>query len=152
MPKNILIVLGAVVVIGAGVIFFDKDSERDLDEEMNLIEESISLNLDEENTLDEVSKTNVKGSCDVIAEGSTCLEYVGSFWNTTNAKLNCSESGSFSTKPCPRPAVGGCQTSGGTAQEVIIWHYDYGGDPFTDELVPYASGACNAVPGGQWIN
>jgi hypothetical protein len=47
--------------------------------------------------------------------------------------------------------VGGCHVSAGTANEIIIWHYNYGGDPFTPDVVPYAAMVCNANPLSSWI-
>lgn len=101
----------------------------------------------EETTLNEDLKNRAKGSCDAISEGSTCIEYIGSFWAGNNAKLNCSSS--FFTKPCPRPALGGCRISAETANEIVTWHYDYGGDPYT-EVKDMAAKSCTAI-GGQWV-
>ena len=95
---------------------------------------------------------DVKGSCNTIDDGSTCIEYIGSYFDRLqNMQLNCAGVGIFSTQGCPRPAVGGCNTSSGTANEMIAWFYDYGGDPFTPDVVPYAAMACNANPFGAWI-
>ncbi len=92
----------------------------------------------------------VKGSCNRIGDGSTCVEYVGSFWTKTQARLNCSSDEAFSTSPCPRPVIGGCRIGAGSATEVITWHYGYGGDPYT-EAAPYAAQACKSLPGGAWV-
>jgi hypothetical protein len=40
--------------------------------------------------------------------------------------------------------------SAGPPNEVVIWHYDYGGDPFT-EVKQYAAQACNALPASRWV-
>ncbi len=102
---------------------------------------------------DEISFESVtKGSCNTIDDASTCLDYIGSYFGTLeNMKLHCAGSGTFSSKPCPRPAVGGCHIGANTANELITWHYDYGGDPFNSEVVPYAAMACNASPYATWI-
>ena len=95
---------------------------------------------------------NVVGSCNYIISGSTCVDYVGSYWKTIEyAILNCSNDGVWSTSPCPRNYVGGCNTSSGTAQEMIMWFYNYGGDPFDQELTGYAAQSCNMNPYGTWI-
>lgn len=101
-------------------------------------------------TLNDTLKSKAKGSCNAISSGSTCVEYIGSLWTTSQAKLNCSTSGSFSTKPCPRPALGGCRIGIGSSTEIVTLHYAYGGDPYTEAL-PYAIKACNALPASQWI-
>ncbi len=105
----------------------------------------------DEITLNEDFKNRAKGSCNLIGEGSTCIEYIGSFWTGANAKLNCSSAAAFSASPCPRPALGGCNVSAGTGTEIVTWHYGYGGDPYT-EVIGYAASACNALPGARWIN
>jgi len=104
----------------------------------------------DEITLNEDLKNRAKGSCNLISEGSTCVEYIGSFWTTANAKLNCSNAAAFSTNSCPRPALGGCRLGTETSNEVVTWHYSYGGDPYTEAL-PYAAAACRALPGGWWL-
>lgn len=104
----------------------------------------------DEITLNEDLKNRAKGSCNLISEGSTCVEYIGSFWTNTNAKLNCSDASAFSTNSCPRPALGGCRLGAETSNEVVTWHYSYGGDPYT-EAITYAASACRALPGGWWV-
>lgn len=102
----------------------------------------------DEITLNEDLKNRAKGSCNVIAEGSTCIEYIGSYWTVANAKLNCS--GNFSTKPCPRPVLGGCRLGADTPNDMVTWHYSYGGDPYT-EVIQHAANSCKAI-GGWWVN
>lgn len=89
------------------------------------------------------------GSCSYIAEGSTCVEYYGSYWNKETIQMTCGD-GVFSEGECPRPTVGGCRMISSPETDMITWHYDHGGDPFTEEVVVYAAQACNAVPGGTW--
>ena len=104
-------------------------------------------------TLSEDFKQRAKGSCNAISAGSTCIEYIGSYWGQgSNASMNCSGSGTFSKNPCPRPTVGGCNVGAGTTNEIVTWHYNYGGDPFDAEVIPYSKGACNALPVSHWIN
>jgi hypothetical protein len=105
----------------------------------------------DEITLNEDLKNRAKGSCNLISEGSTCIEYIGSYWTKINARLNCSSAAAFSTTPCPRPALGGCNVGAGSATEIVTWHYGYGGDPYT-EVINYAASACNALPSAHWIN
>lgn len=93
-----------------------------------------------------------RGSCNLIAVGSTCLDYVGSLWTEQQMKLNCGDPrGIFSLDGCPYSDVGGCRTTVGTITETIIWSYDYGGDPITPEVKPYAMGACNALQVADWV-
>jgi len=101
---------------------------------------------------DKEKKKTVKGSCDVIAEKSTCVDYIGSYWETPElAALNCKGVGVYSSdKTCPYTRYGGCKTGAGTINEMIIWHYPEGGGGFDDENIQYAIGACNANPLGTW--
>ena len=93
----------------------------------------------------------VRGSCNVIGSKSTCVDYIGSFWDQPNQKeLNCQGAGVYSDNTCPYTEVGGCQSSPGTMVEVVIWHYDHGGEPFGPEEAKYAAMACNALPVSQW--
>jgi hypothetical protein len=57
----------------------------------------------------------------------------------------------YASGPCPRPTVGGCNLGSGTSNEIVTWHYDHGGDPYTTEVRPYAARSCGALPGAQWI-
>ena len=95
----------------------------------------------------------VRSSCNAIVDKSTCLDYVGSYWKNDNySKLNCSGAGIWSKKNCPQDYIGGCLMNSGTEQEMISWHYGYGGVPFDPETAKYAAMACNANPAGTWIN
>jgi hypothetical protein len=93
-----------------------------------------------------------KGSCNIIDFGSTCVEYIGSYFTWENIELHCQGTGTPSKNPCPRPTMGGCNIAAGTPNELITWHYNYGGDPFTPDVIPYSSAACNANPFGSWIS
>jgi hypothetical protein len=103
----------------------------------------------EEISLNDDLKNKAKGSCNRISDGSTCVEYIGSYWLGGNAKLNCG-SEAFATTPCPRPSLGGCRIGSDTATEIVTWHYSYGGDPFT-EVISYTAQSCTAV-GGRWVD
>jgi len=97
-------------------------------------------------------KEHVIGSCNIINESSTCVDYIGSFWATpAMVENNCDGVGVYSSNPCPRPTSGGCHGSAGTAYEMVIWYYPYGGDPVTGELIGYAAGTCNANPMSNYI-
>jgi hypothetical protein len=94
----------------------------------------------------------VRGSCNVVAEKSTCIDYVGSLWDQPEQKeLNCSNVGVYSDNTCPYSELGGCQMGGGTFTEVITWHYGTGGQAFTAEDAYYAAQACNTLPMGTWV-
>lgn len=62
----------------------------------------------EDISLSDDLKSKAKWSCNLISEWSTCVEYIGSYRTAKTAKLNCSDSSNFSTKPCPRPALWWC--------------------------------------------
>jgi hypothetical protein len=126
----------------------DDDDESD---EPTSPDSGEEIDLEHPNGPDSGEDYTVRGSCNAIGEGSTCVEYVGSFWTKENARLNCSSASAFSTSACPRPVLGGCRIGAGSATEIITWHYSYGGDPYT-EVIQYATMSCNALPGGQWTN
>ena len=103
--------------------------------------------------IEEVNETRrVRGSCNVIAASSTCIDYVGSFWSEQQMKLNCGQVGEFSTNTCPYTELGGCQMTGGTAVEVVTWSYDHGGQSISAEEAVYQAKACNALATGNWIH
>lgn len=104
----------------------------------------------DEITLNEDLKNRAKWSCNVIDEGSTCIEYIGAYRTTKIAKLNCSDSGKFSSSPCPRPVLWWCRVGIESPTEIVTWHYSYGWDPYT-EVKQYAAKACNALPGYAWV-
>src|SRR3989339_100905 len=109
MLKNVVIAVGVgvVAVIGAAIVFFDTDNNyKQLDqlsgpdsgeeednqgpdsgeEEDNQgpdsgeEEDNQGPDSGEEISLEEDLKNRAKGSCNVISEGSTCVEYIGSYW------------------------------------------------------------------------
>jgi hypothetical protein len=101
--------------------------------------------------LKETNPRTVYGSCNVIAEKSTCIDYVGSMWKDNNmAELNCKDVGNFSKNTCPYSDFGGCQTSAGTVMETIAWFYKEGNGGITEEAIPYSTMACNATPNSKW--
>ena len=93
----------------------------------------------------------VIGSCNVIGQSSTCIDYIGSVWTWQIIELGCTGEGMTpSHDACPTGSIGGCQVGAGTTSEMITWFYNYGGDPVDAETEPYAAGACNATLGAQW--
>ncbi|HLD31748.1 MAG TPA: hypothetical protein VJB37_02535 [Patescibacteria group bacterium] len=91
----------------------------------------------------------VRGSCNAIAQASTCVDYVGSLWTEEQMKLNCQGAGNFSLDACPYSEIGGCNTGLETIAEVVLWSYQYGGAPV--EEPQYAAGACNNLPMAKWV-
>jgi hypothetical protein len=92
-----------------------------------------------------------RGSCDAIAESSTCLEYVGDFWTVDQMRNNCADSGVFSTKPCPTGSAGGCNLGNGTISDMITWFYLSGGGGITESSLKSAQQVCDMNPMGRWI-
>lgn len=93
-----------------------------------------------------------RGSCNAIDFGSHCIDYVGSMWTEEAMRLNCQGEGTlFSLNACPYSEIGGCDTTYGTITEIIAWAYNEGGDPITQEVLPYMQGSCTAVPGTRWV-
>lgn len=64
-------------------------------------------------------KNKAKWSCNLISEWSTCVEYIGSYRTAKTAKLNCSDYNKFTTKPCPRPALGWCHIWDWSSNEIV---------------------------------
>jgi hypothetical protein len=92
----------------------------------------------------------IRGSCDLIASDSTCIDYIGSFWTEEQMKWNCS-AGAFSTeKTCSYSNNGGCRATPGLITETILWSYQTGGKPISAEEAVYQAMACNANPAGEW--
>lgn len=118
--------------------------EAQIDEDYNLVREMEDL--------DEKKKSGqaARGSCDVITEASTCLEYYGSFWTETQMKYNCEGGGIFSLKPCVEGHLGGCNIGKGGPSDMVTWFYNIGGSPMGDSL-EYAQKACDATPMSNWV-
>ena len=105
-----------------------------------------------EELLEEIDETyKVRGSCNLIAKSSSCLDYIGSFWTEENMKPNCAGAGAWSKNTCPYSDRGGCQTGGGTVMEAVVWSYGHGGQPISIEEAGYMAGACNAIIMSKWV-
>jgi hypothetical protein len=101
---------------------------------------------------DKKAGNKVKGSCDMVSENSTCIEYYGSFWTELIMREGCEEGvGVFSTKPCPTGMSGGCNTGVGTMADMVSWMYSTGGGGITQESLKYAKLACDATMASRWI-
>jgi hypothetical protein len=133
---------------------FEEDYMRELADatEEQQVNEAIALIDDiEESKADKLAGKGATGSCNAIAEGSTCLEYHGSFWTVEQARLNCSDTGVFSTEPCPADHAGGCNTGVGTLADMVAWMYFRGEGGITAESLKYAKMACDATMASNWI-
>ncbi|OIO53054.1 hypothetical protein AUJ46_06100 [Candidatus Peregrinibacteria bacterium CG1_02_54_53] len=139
-----LVACCGVLLVGCGEEL-PPDQQVDYEEVKELIEEAAP------------GKRTVHGSCNIIATGSHCLDYVGSYWkNEEFMRLNCEGmqgegQGAFSKNACPYTEVGGCQATSDTIMETILWAYDTGGSPITPDVAPYEQMACNANPAAQWV-
>jgi hypothetical protein len=100
--------------------------------------------------IEEKGARKVRGSCDVIATKSTCVDFIGSIFTEDRMKLSCTE-GKFSLNSCPYSDLGGCQATADTISESIAWSYNYGGAPITTEEASYQAKACNALAVGKWV-
>ncbi len=146
-------VLVALLVFGAAAViyFFMGGNTEGLPEDMQ-IEDGVSQEEIAE-ALKETGKRRVRASCNAIAEKSSCVDYIGSFWDDENlAELNCDGVGAYSESvTCPYSEFGGCRTGKGTVTEIVIWAYREGPGEYNEESVPYAAAACNANPMADWI-
>ena len=149
MDKKYIVYGGAtlaVILFGIFIAkgFLPEDIDKDLDERMMT---------DVEDLLpggEEGSPNTFRGSCNLIERGSTCIEYFGSYWDEETINMACEE-GTYSVGRCPDQHMGGCRILPGSETDMITWHYNTGGDPFSAENIVYATQACNAVPGGLWV-
>ena len=95
-------------------------------------------------------KKGVRGSCNQIPSKSACIDFIGSVFTEERMKLSCAEGGFYKTT-CPHSELGGCQAAAGTMGESIIWSYDRGGQPLSEEEAEFAAKACNASPAARWV-
>lgn len=100
---------------------------------------------------EDTNPSKARGSCNMIATGSHCLDYVGSLWTRQQMELNCKGVGTFSLNSCPYSEVGGCRTAIDTISETVLWAYNQGADPITPEVEPYSKMACNATVSCKWV-
>jgi len=96
-------------------------------------------------------KYRIRGSCNAIADKSSCVDFVGSIFTEERMRLSCESVGTFSKNTCPYSELGGCQATPGTLSESIVWSYDYGGQPISKEEAVYQAMACNSLPMGKWV-
>lgn len=61
----------------------------------------------------------------MINEASTCVEYLGSYWNEETINMVCQD-GIYSTKRCPDQTMGGCRMNPDSETDHITWHYERG--------------------------
>lgn len=111
---------------------------------------NLAVELDESEDAKKAGKSG-KGSCDAIADSSTCIEYYGSYWGEVEMKLNCEGAGTFSTKPCPADTSGGCNTGMGTSADMVAWMYLRGGGEITADSLKYAKMACDSTMASKWV-
>ncbi len=148
MKGNKMVVAGslAIVVVLIGIFVLKgispKEADPNYDEEM--LAETEDLLPNEVGT-----EKTVKGSCDMINEASTCVEYFGSYWNEETINMVCQD-GIYSKNGCPDQAMGGCRMNPESETDQITWHYERGGGGYNEESIKYAMQACNGVPGGLW--
>ena len=142
MGKNkILIAVAAATVLIVGMyVAYNAISE----DEISDLEEATSVEINPN------APAKLKGSCNYIGEASICTEYYGSYWGNDSLELMCEEWADHNQE-CPRDYLGGCRVNAGSTTDFVIWHYGHGGDPVTDENLKNVRGACQAIPGGLWV-
>jgi len=137
--KNILaITIAAIFFIGAGC-------GSNLPEEQN-----VDYEKDVKPLIESKGNAKVRGSCNIIEEKSTCMDFIGEVYTEDRMRLSCAE-GKFSLDACPYSDLGGCQATPGTIAESIVWSYNYGGEPITAEEAGYQAKACNALGMAKWV-
>ena len=95
--------------------------------------------------------TQAVGSCNAVAENSTCVEYYGDFWTEPQMEIMCEGSGEFSTDPCPNDMAGGCNTGTETMADMVVWMYLTSDGEITSQSLKYAKMACDANASSKWI-
>jgi len=150
--KKVLIIILILGAAGFTYYLIAGNKGEDIPFEEGIIEDTgIDPNQVKE-SLKETGKRTVYGSCNAIANGSTCIDYIGSMWQENDmARLNCSDAGVFSENACPYSKFGGCQMNGGSVMEIITWAYEEGPGGYNNESVPYARMSCDSLPEAQWI-
>lgn len=113
-------------------------------------EKQIDYEKDVKPLIETTEKGRVRGSCNVIATKSSCVDFIGEVFTEDRMKLSCAE-GKFSLDACPYSDLGGCQATPGTVSESIAWSYSTGGQPITAEEAGYQAKACNALPASKWV-
>ena len=113
------------------------------------LDENIALIDELEEGIANKKAGKAKGSCNAIADSSTCIEYYGSFWDDVQIEMACD--GVYSKDPCPRDMAGGCNTGEGTPADMVAWMYLRGGGEMTAESLKYAKMACDATLASVWI-
>jgi hypothetical protein len=145
-------ILIVILIFGAAGLayYFISGNKENVSFDAEIIEE---VDIDQvEEGLKETGQRTVYGSCNAITDSSSCIDYVGSIWNDNDmGKLNCSDVGIFSKNACPYSEFGGCQTSGGSIMEMIIWAYEEGLGGYDEESVSYARMSCNSLPNARWV-
>ena len=136
--KNFTLLLSLSLVIFLGVGCQTEEGHIDYEEDVLPI-------------IEETTRHVVQGSCNIIGEKSTCIDYRGSIWGENDMKLNCADVGEWSNKTCPYSEIGGCMSGHATITELVIWHYNRGGNPITPEDAIYAAMACNNIPLTKWV-
>jgi len=137
----------------------EEDPEFAEDYEKAMFEAVIENEMDEDIAIeDEIEKAeankkagkNLKGSCDMVADSSICIEYYGSFWSNTVMSSGCK--GKFSKKHCPSDMSGGCNTGVGTMADMVSWMYLRGSGEMTARSMSNAQKACDASLASKWIH
>lgn len=147
MKGKIAIVGGlALVVVLIGIFVLKGISPKEANPEYSeeMLAETEDLLPNEVGT-----EKTLKGSCDMVNEASTCVEYLGSFWTESTINLVCQD-GIYSKNGCPEQSLGGCRMNPESETDQISWHYELGGGGYNQESIQYAKQACNSVPGGLW--
>ena len=145
-------VLVVILVLGAGalVYFLLAGNDDDLPESLQV--ENVTYDEVVE-AFEDTGKQTVHGSCNAVAKGSNCIDYVGSVWSDNDmAQLNCEGGGVYSENTCPYSDFGGCQISGGSTMEIVAWTYREGGGGYDEESLPHVKRACDANPMGKWVS
>ena len=119
--------------------------------EENKIKEDYNLAVE----LDDSKDLKIKGkwwkfSCNMIKEGSTCVEYYWDFWQEKQVKIGCNWI--FSTNLCPTDMIWGCNTWVWTKADMVSWIYLRWWGWMTEESIKYAKWACNSTIASNWID
>ncbi len=135
----------------------DEEFQRDyMDEYIKAVEENkikedydLAVEIDDSKDLKKASKW-WKFSCNMIKEGSTCIEYYWDFWQESQVKMGCD--GIFSNDPCPADMIWWCNTWVWTKADMVSWMYLRGWWEMTEQSIKYAKWACNSTIASNWID
>lgn len=83
------------------------------------------------------------GSCSALDTESYCIDFLGSAWTEEDKQSVCEGMGTLSPTVCPTGSLGGCLTDNSPEEGIVMWYYNEGGTPYSDEDLVFAERSCD---------